>query len=361
VYLSFRVAKPLSPVDTLIRHARATTLSVASHGSRSGISRDAACGERWRARRRRACSAPLMAAWQRGLLLLALLLAAAAGCGGSQSGITRKLRQQPAAVLCDAVCRAQQRSALLGLYAALGGDGWTERSGWGGLSDHCTWQGVLCCGSQSAGGGSGACALAGGVAGLSLAAVNATGRWPAGPLAALAASLAYINLRGNKLTGDLPESIASLRQLSALHLDDNSLSGPLPAALGALPLLMQLSASRNMLGGPLPPGLARASMLRSLLLDGNQLRGPLPYGLLTLPALVMLSLSSNQLTGTLHDAVGGGGVVGGSNSSSGGSGGRASAGAISSVLDVVAGAGGGTAAAPGCTHACSPTTQVQQI
>jgi hypothetical protein len=226
------------------------------------------------------------ALWVGGLLVFPLLLTAAQ------------------AAVCDADCKSQQRSSLVELYAATGGQGWRRQSGWNsGSPDHCSWFGVTCCGPdgtpEASEPRSGACTLPGGVAGLDLALNNLTGAWPAAALAGLSSSLAYLNLRGNGLQGRLPESISDLQQLSVLYIDDAGLSGALPASLGQLTNLTQLSAIGNGFSGALPSSLAQLQRLRRFTVGGNALTGVFPASLLALPQLQQLDVSNNQLSGQL--------------------------------------------------------------
>ena len=60
-----------------------------------------------------------------------------------------------AAQVCDAACQQCQQKALRELYTALDGTTWRHSEGWTPLEDvsgsareHCSWYGVLCCGSD---------------------------------------------------------------------------------------------------------------------------------------------------------------------------------------------------------------------
>lgn len=207
-----------------------------------------------------------------------------------------------AAPPCDSTCQAAQRDALEQLYSDLGGPRWAQAQGWTDPAQpHCTWAGVRCCNSSTGllPGTSLACPVAGGVAGLDLAANNATGPWPADALRGLADSLVLLNLRSNQLTGSIPSDIGDLTSLQRLYLDNNRLSGPLPDELGSLSNLTQFSAAANRLSGPLPASLASMPALQWLLLDGNRLSGSVDPALLQLPQLEVLNLQENKLEGQL--------------------------------------------------------------
>lgn len=76
-------------------------------------------------------------------------------------------------------------------------------------------------------------------------------------------------MRGS-LTGPIPTTLRSLKQLEYLDLWDNNLQGSVPAWLGELSKLAFLSLGRNALGGTLPDALCRLGSLRMLLLSHMQ-------------------------------------------------------------------------------------------
>ena len=78
--------------------------------------------------------------WLSPLLLLALDASAQPTNAPPRSHATAA-----AATFCDKLCQASQRAALVGLYAAWGGRRWERSHGWNSSSDHCSWDGVVCC------------------------------------------------------------------------------------------------------------------------------------------------------------------------------------------------------------------------
>lgn len=208
-----------------------------------------------------------------------------------------------AAAVCGVSCQAAQKISLEQFYNDLDGPRWGKQQGWLQPGQpHCSWQGVRCCDSSNVlPGTSTPCPVAGGVAGLDLAGNNLTGPWPAAALSGLSDSLVQLNLRSNKLSGNLPSSISNLGALSKLNIDNNKLTGPLPASMGQLANLTQFSAAGNKLSGALPAGLSDAQQLQWLLLDSNQLTGSVDPALLQLPQLEVLNLQDNRLSGPLPD------------------------------------------------------------
>ncbi|CAI9273683.1 unnamed protein product [Lactuca saligna] len=144
----------------------------------------------------------------------------------------------------------------------------------------------------------------------------------------LSDQLAYLNLGGNRLYGNLPSGIANLVGLTTLYVDENSLTGKIPSTIGKLQRLQNADLSKNQFSGPIPDDIGNLSLLtnlwlhsnrleyipssmgncRNLLelhLDDNQLSGRIPKQLVQLSSLtIMLNLSQNNLFGSLPAEVG---------------------------------------------------------
>ena len=92
-----------------------------------------------------------------------------------------------------------QRAALVALYNATGGAGWTKNTGW--LSDRhpCTWYGVTCNGDV----------------------------------------VTQLRLSQNSLSGTMPSQLGELGALTALELSQNSLSGTIPTELRSITSRLQ--------------------------------------------------------------------------------------------------------------------------
>lgn len=149
--------------------------------------------------------------------------------------------------------------ALVALFNATGGAGWTDKSNW--LTGPVVeWFGVT---------------------------INEDGR------------VTEVDLRENRLVGLIPAELADLTELEGLLLADNTLFGFIPEAVTTLARLKTLSLWGNVLGGPLPAALAQQVELESILVFSNQLTGPIPPELGDLPNLRHLWLDANQFTGSI--------------------------------------------------------------
>ena len=89
-------------------------------------------------------------------------------------------------------CNEKDRAALAALYAAAGGEGWTDSGGWLGGAVLARWHGVE---------------------------TDSLGR------------VATLDLAGNGLVGRLPAGLGDLAAMTALRVGDNALSGRLPRTL----------------------------------------------------------------------------------------------------------------------------------
>ncbi|KAG2308901.1 hypothetical protein Bca52824_028649 [Brassica carinata] len=91
-------------------------------------------------------------------------------------------------------------------------------------------------------------------------------------------SYATIDFSGNKLEGQIPESIGLLKKLIALNLSNNDFTGHIPLSLANVTELESLDLSRNQLSGTIPKGLEKLSFLAYISVAHNQLKGEIPQG-----------------------------------------------------------------------------------
>ncbi len=162
---------------------------------------------------------------------------------------------------------AGERTALLDLYNATGGPGWTNKTNWTFVGvPECTWFGVTCNGT--------------------------------------ATSVVKLELPANKLIGTLPTTLGNLTNLVTLDLSQNKLSGPIPPQVVNLPMLQILYLYRNQLGGSIPTAFASTPALKEIDLSENQLTGAIPSQIGFLPALTHLVLQNNLLTGSIPASLG---------------------------------------------------------
>ncbi|KAL1205735.1 Receptor like protein 27 [Cardamine amara subsp. amara] len=91
-------------------------------------------------------------------------------------------------------------------------------------------------------------------------------------------SYATIDFSGNKLEGQIPESIGLLKALIALNLSNNAFTGHIPLSLANVTELESLDLSRNQLSGNIPKGLGSLSFLAYISVAHNKLKGEIPQG-----------------------------------------------------------------------------------
>jgi Leucine-rich repeat (LRR) protein len=134
-------------------------------------------------------------------------------------------------------------------------------------------------------------------------------------------NLAHLDLGGNRLNGNIPDSIGQLKRLEELHLNNNNMSGELPSTLSNctnlitidlkvnnfsgelqkvnffnLPNLKTLDLLYNNFTGTIPESIYSCSNLNALRLSSNNLHGQLSPRIANLKHLVFLSLVSNNFT-----------------------------------------------------------------
>ncbi|CAG7907733.1 unnamed protein product, partial [Brassica rapa] len=91
-------------------------------------------------------------------------------------------------------------------------------------------------------------------------------------------SYATIGFSGNRIEGQIPESIGLLKALIALNFSNNAFTGNIPLSLANLSNLESLDLSRNQLSGFIPNGLGTLSFLAYINVSHNQLKGEIPQG-----------------------------------------------------------------------------------
>ena len=104
-----------------------------------------------------------------------------------------------------------------------------------------------------------------------------------------------LNLRDNRLSGELPPELGDLRNLRELILRDNQLTGEIPLELGNLANLEVLSLVGNRLSGPIPREFGELTGLRELRMRGNGLSGEIPSTIANLTNLRLIYLGENEL------------------------------------------------------------------
>ncbi|KAI8557968.1 hypothetical protein RHMOL_Rhmol04G0052000 [Rhododendron molle] len=87
-----------------------------------------------------------------------------------------------------------------------------------------------------------------------------------------------IDLSNNKFSGDIPESLGSLRGLQVLNISNNNLTGAIPSSFASMTALESLDLSRNVLSGKIPQQLIQLTFLAVLNISHNHLTGRIPRG-----------------------------------------------------------------------------------
>ncbi|KAL2250379.1 UNVERIFIED_CONTAM: Receptor-like protein 7 [Sesamum indicum] len=122
------------------------------------------------------------------------------------------------------------------------------------------------------------------------------------PSFAFLKNLTEIDLSGNRLTGQIPDSLwEGLEKLEFLDLSGNTLEGELPASLFVLPSIKVLHLNNNSFSGVIRDSFnSSSSPLEVLELNVNNLEGPIPRILFELRNLLSLSLSANKFNGSVQ-------------------------------------------------------------
>jgi len=202
-----------------------------------------------------------------------------------------------------------EREALIALYDATNGAGWTNNSGWATATEgtECTWHGVSCLGGHVRILNMYNNGLNGFIPSdlenlsdmthlvLKLNTLSGGIPWQLGNLS----NLETLQLGENQLIGLIPKYFQNLSSITLMELNDNELSGEIPTELGYLSSLQWLDLSANELSGSIPAQLGNLSNLTTLVLDHNQLSGPIPPQLWDLPNLGYLHAEFNQLSGSI--------------------------------------------------------------
>eukprot|EP00257_Ricinus_communis_P013344 XP_015570762.2 receptor-like protein EIX2 [Ricinus communis] len=112
--------------------------------------------------------------------------------------------------------------------------------------------------------------------------------------------LEFIDLSNNNFSGKIPKSIGTLSQLKFLYLNNNKLSGEIPFSLQHCNKLLLIDLSENELGGDISTWIGkRLSQLVFLKLRGNKFHGHISEKLCHMTSLQILDLACNNFNGTI--------------------------------------------------------------
>ncbi|KAL4654593.1 hypothetical protein ACB092_01G391100 [Castanea dentata] len=112
-------------------------------------------------------------------------------------------------------------------------------------------------------------------------------------------NLNWIELRGNRLSSNIPSTIGGLESLQRLYHKDNKNEGFIPEQLCQLKNLGELFLSNNQISGSIPNCIGNLNLLQRLNLSHNGLTSSIPLNVWSLENLHFLDLSSNYLGGSL--------------------------------------------------------------
>ena len=204
------------------------------------------------------------------------------------------------------------REALVLLYEATGGPGWTNSSNWLSNEPLGEWYGVT---ADEDGRVIGLVLTENNLDGPLPAAVigieklqaidvrynNLTGSVPSG--LANSAAVTWFALGHNEFTGTIPSDFGNMVSVQFFHLGANNLQGPIPSELGNLSSVLYFHLGENNLTGTIPSSLGNMKNVQQLLLQNNNLSGSIPPELVDLPRLTRLPLGGNPLTGCIPNGL----------------------------------------------------------
>ncbi|WP_420616972.1 leucine-rich repeat domain-containing protein [Candidatus Palauibacter sp.] len=160
----------------------------------------------------------------------------------------------------------EERSDLVKLYEAMGGESWTESANWGTDAPLENWFGI--------------------------SVDDSTGR------------VTSIDLNRNNLSGTIPSEIQYFPSLRELRLDYNRLEDEIPAEIGLLTELRRMDIDGNDFTGSIPPEIGNLTKLEVLWMGGNQMSGPIPPEFGNLASLEVVHLYEAPFDGSIPEEIG---------------------------------------------------------
>ncbi|KAK9079701.1 hypothetical protein SSX86_001374 [Deinandra increscens subsp. villosa] len=116
--------------------------------------------------------------------------------------------------------------------------------------------------------------------------------------------LKVINMGYNRLNGEIPVEISSLKRLTVVKLGNNSINGEIPEEFGSIELLQVLDLHNLDLEGGIPDSLSNCRFLLELDVSGNSLQGKIPETFYNMSYLRILDLHRNNLSGAIPSPLG---------------------------------------------------------
>ena len=187
--------------------------------------------------------------------------------------------------ICNSVTQipTAECNALLSLFSATNGSGWTNKSNWLQTNTPCSWFGVTCANGR--------------VLRLDLPNNKLSGTLP--PTVDAFSFIQYFDVSRNSITGSIPAQLGNLSKLLYLHIAYNQFTGTIPATLGNLRTVVFFYLHNNQLTGTIPAELSGLIMAKAVIFTNNQLSGTIPPSLGNLPQLQRLHLTNNQFSGAI--------------------------------------------------------------
>ena len=117
-----------------------------------------------------------------------------------------------------------------------------------------------------------------------------------------ASSLEILDLTGNEISGELPESISALENLQSLLLTNNMINGTIPESINEMGRLVDVRLDGNQISGVIPTFAGATGSLRVLRLGYNAFeKQQISESLFALPNITDLRLNDCSLTGRFRD------------------------------------------------------------
>ena len=211
-------------------------------------------------------------------------------CEDSASSNTPKHQQQQSDSLFLNTTNPDDIEALKALYNSTNGEKWGDNDRWL-QGDPCgnNWYGITCNSK-------------GRVTQIILYKNGLVGQLP-GPQISKMSELAELNLFSNKLTGEIPLELYTMKSLQLFILYDNQFTGGIPQKI-SMPSLTKFYVFFNQLVGPLP-NVWDTPNLVYLDIGHNQFSGPLPDSIGNLKHLQTLYIDYCEgINGTVPDSYG---------------------------------------------------------
>ncbi|GKV42762.1 hypothetical protein SLEP1_g50136 [Rubroshorea leprosula] len=108
----------------------------------------------------------------------------------------------------------------------------------------------------------------------------------------------FLSLSNNNIHGSIPKSICNGTYLHVLDLSNNSIGGIVPQCLTRMKSLGVLSLSENRLNGSISDSFSSNCAVQTLDLNGNQIGGKIPRSLANCQNLMVFDIGKNEINDT---------------------------------------------------------------